>query len=340
MDSDAYNNIVPLGNVAPPGHTFPTGHMYFGLPFVETGQPGGGIFGDGRVFPAQNVYAAADGRIASLALAEVVSTLSGSPESYKEYDLRLEVCDGIWIRYGHIGPLSDRLQALMDDVEANWCNSYSTGDFSVEHCEYSPSWNVEAGELIAYTSGRAAAFDFGATRPSSSGDGPPECPLNLYDDAQRAKFEQRIGTSRVHRTVAPLCGVVDLDVAGTAQGRWFKQLGGFPVEDENIALLFDNIEPEIPVFSIGNSVSGVRSDAYRFVPGGSGQVNRLFASVTPDAGIICYEGMTDRFDRAFDSLTFLIEMADDTTLRIEGVPATSCGNGPWSFSSNAATYLR
>jgi hypothetical protein len=91
--------------------------------------------------------------------------MSGSAESYKEFDLRIEVCDGILIRYGHIRPLSDRLQTLFADAEANWCNSYSTGAFSVERCECSPDSQVEAGELITYTSGRATASDFGATKP-------------------------------------------------------------------------------------------------------------------------------------------------------------------------------
>ncbi len=345
MDDGTYRHIVPLGNVAPPSHTFPTGHMYFALPWIETGGTDG-VFGDGRVFTAQKVYAAADARVASLALANVVSTLSGVQESYQEFDLRLEVCDGIWIRYGHIGPLSDRLQALVDGSKANWCNSYSTGDFSVERCEYSPDWSVESGELIAYTSGRAAAFDFGASRPSDQSRNSgfvtrvPDCPLNLYDDAQRTQFEQLLGTSKIHRTSTPVCGIVDMDLPGTAQGRWFKTPDKFAVEDQNIALVFDNIEPEIPVFSIGSAVPGVQSNVYRFVPAVDGNVNRHFASITPGAGVFCYEGLKDRWGDIFQDLSLLIDMPDKTTLRIDSVQSGSCGSGPWTMSANAVTYLR
>ncbi len=340
MDEGTFRHIVPLGNLAPPGHTFPTGHMYFSLPFEETGTSDG-PFGDGMVFPAQNVYAAADARVASLALADVVSTLAGEPESYQEFDLRLEVCDGLWIRYGHIGPLSDRLQALVVQTEPNWCNSYSTGSFTVERCEYSPGWAVEAGELIAFTSGRAAAFDFGASHPDNSNGWSrvPECPLDLYDEPQRTDFEEMLGTSQLRRTAAPLCGTVDQDVPGTAQGRWFQTLEGNPTEDQNIALVHDNIDPSISVFSVGNSLPGAQSNTYRFVPVATGDTNRDFAEVEPDSGVFCYEGLTDRWGNGFD-LTLLIEMPDETTLRIEAIQQSACGSGPWNLSAAAATYLR
>ena len=82
MTDGAFLNIVPLGNLAPPSHTFPTGHMYFSLPFEQTGQTGG-PFGNGMVFPAQDLFAAANARVASLAISDTVSTLSGQSESYR-----------------------------------------------------------------------------------------------------------------------------------------------------------------------------------------------------------------------------------------------------------------
>lgn len=340
MTDGTFRHITPLGNVAPPAHTFPTGHMYFSLPFEETGQ-NDGPFGDGMVFPAQEVYAAADARIASLALADVVSTMAGDAQSYQEFDLHLEVCDGIWIKYGHIGPLSDRLQALVDESEPNWCNSYSTGSIAVERCEYSPDWTVEAGELIAFTSGRAAAFDFGASRLEGSNGWTrvSECPLDLYGEQQRIGFEELLGTSQLQHTAAPLCGTVYQDIPGTAQGRWFTTLEEHGPEDQNIALVHDNVDPAVPVFSIGTSLPGVQSNVYRFAPAATGNVNREFASVTPGSGVVCYEGLADRWGSGLGQ-TLLVEMQDETTLRVEAVHQESCDAGSWSLSAGAVSYLR
>lgn len=315
------------------------------LPSVDEGGTAG-PFGDGRIIPPQPVYAAANGFISQLAVANVTSSLSGASTTYEEFDLRLEVCDGIQIRYGHIGPLSPRLQQLLDNAPGGRCNAYATGDFAVERCEYTPYWTVESGELIAYTSGQAAAFDFGATIPgetlSPTENSPPtySCPLDLYDDALRNQFEQLIGDSITRRTTEPVCGNLDVDVAGSAEGRWFNDLNGTPQEDQNVALVYDNVHTEIPVISIGSSVPGVASAAYRFTPLISGQVNRDFDAITPGAGVFCFDNLSDRFGRQFPGLTILVELVNDTTLRIEKSPASSCGSGPWPITSAAAVFSR
>ncbi len=340
MALDTFTDITPLGNLNPPSHTFPTGHMYFGLPFEQTGGTDG-PFGNGMVFPPQELFAAADASVVRLAVSEVTSTLAGEPETYREFGLHLEVCDGTWIRYGHIGPLSDRLESLIDSADPMWCNEYSTGAFAVNGCEYSPGWKVEAGEFLAYTSGRAAAFDFGAsTGIPDHGERVPSCPLDLYDDQTRKTFESRLGDGEIMRTAAPVCGVVNQDLPGTAQGRWYQTLDRHPQEDNNVALVHDNFDPAIPVFSIGKSVPGLQSNAYRFVHTDTGSVNRDFADVTPGSGVICYEGLADRWGSEFTGMLLLVEMTDENTLRIEAVQQSSCGGGPWTLSSDAATYLR
>ncbi len=339
MDFGVFDSITPLGNLNPPGHTFPTGHMYFSLPSEETGGTGG-PFGDGRIFPAQNVYAATDARVAQVSITDVTSTLAGEPETYKEFGMRLELCDGTQLMYGHIGPLSERLESLPTG-EPLWCNDYATGKFAVKGCTYSPGWPVEAGELIAYTSGRAAAFDFGAkTHIGNTGGEISGCPLDLYGDEMRSRLEALLGDGSVIRTAEPVCGTVYQEVEGTAQGRWYKTLEGHPIEDQNVALVYDNFDPSIPVFSIGTKVPGLQSGTYRFAPRESGSVNRHFADVTPASGVNCFEGLSDRWGNVFAGLVFLVEMPNDTTLRIEAVQQASCGSGSWSLSGTAATYLR
>ena len=344
MDIGTVTYISPLGSLNPPGHTFPTTHMYFMLPSEDVGG-NAGPFGDGRVFPAQPVYAAADGYIAAMASGTVTSSLSGTSTTFEEFDLRLEVCDGILIRYGHIGPLSPRLQELLASTPADNCHSYSTGDASVERCEYHPFWTVEAGELLAYTSGRVAAFDFGAALPNPvspdrTGEVTYGCPLDLYDDALRLQFEALVGDNLTRRTVEPICGNLDVDVPGTAAGHWYSDLNGPPQEDRNVALAYDNVNPAIPVLSIGTSVPGIEPVAYRFTPTSSGSHNRTFDAITPGAEVFCFDGLSDRFGRQFPGIAILVELVDDNTLRVEKASATSCGNGPWTMSPSAVTFTR
>ena len=345
MDIGTVTYISPLGALNPPGHTFPTSHMYFMLPSENVGG-NAGPFGDGRVFPAQPVYAAADGYVSLLASGTVTTSLSGSSTTFEEFDLRLEVCDGIVIRYGHIGPLSPRLQELLENTAASYCHSYTTGPDIVERCEYQPFWTVEPGELLAYTSGRVAALDFGAAIPvqvspdRTGNEVTYSCPLDLYGDSLRLQFEALLGDNLTRRTAEPVCGNLDVDINGTAAGRWYFDLNGPPQEDLNVAFVYDNVFTEIPVLSIGTSVSGVSSAAHQFTPVSSGSRNRTFDAITPGAGVFCFDSLADRFGRQFPGVAILAELFDDNTLRVEKAATNSCGTGPWTMTAAATTFTR
>jgi hypothetical protein len=338
MDSGSFLHIVPLGNMAPPAHVFPTTHMYFLLPSEEAAR-GEGPFGDGRIFPRQPVYAAADGYIVSVGSSAVES--EAATESYIEYDLHIEVCDGMRIRYGHIGPLSERLLGLLNETGSEACFSYETGGVTYNRCNYRLRIPVAAGEQIGFTSGRAAAFDFGASRPGSESQ--PDtfiCPLDLYAEAVRAPLNDLLGDANMRRTAEPRCGTVDYDVPGTAQGNWRHEDPSHTTEDWNIALAYDNIRPEVPVLSIGVSVRGIAAGAYRFMPAASDNVNRPFTSVTPGAGAFCYEALADRWGQSVTGIVVLIELADESTLLVEARNAERCGAGPFKVPENATRFVR
>jgi hypothetical protein len=338
MDFGSFVSIVPLGNMGPPAHVFPTTHMYFLLP-SEQGAPGEGPFGDGTVFPQQPVYAPADGYIVAVGSAAVEHMTSGA--SFVEYDLHIEVCNGIDIRYGHIGPLSERLLDLLNENGPASCSSYETGGVTYNRCNYWPRIRVAAGEQISFTSGGAAAFDFGARRPGSASQ--PDtfiCPLDLYAEDTRAQLYELLGDANTRRTADPRCGTVDYDVPGTAQGNWRYEDTSRTTEDWNIAFAYDNIRPEAPVLSIGVSVPGIPPGAYRFVPASSGKVNRPFTSVTPGAGAFCYEVLADRWGQPVMGAVVLIELADESTLLVEARNADQCGPGPFELTENVARFIR
>ncbi len=345
-------HILPLGNLNPPDHTFPTSHMYFALGSVQ-GPPGSGPFGNGAVFPQKPVFAVADGVIVEIGVTQVTTVLSGQTTRYEEYSFVLGVCGGLRARYGHVGPLSAELQAAVSQAaRPNYCNIYDGAGSTYELCNYRPDLPVRGGQQLAMTSGRVAAFDFGAYdfvdpvagfgRPDLYGDEAKGsiCLLSLYSGDEKAKMSDRVGGWGTEKPPAGWCGKVNQDMPGTAQGNWFKDITKFSSEDENVALIYDSIDPSKPVFSLGRSVPGAGSGTLYFSPRPNGEVNRLFADVKPGGGTYCYEGFGDRWGNKIDGYTLRIALADPETLHIEAVPGALCGTGPWVVSASAATLRR
>ena len=64
--------------------------------------------------------------------------------------------------------------------------------------------------------------------------------------------------SSTRRSVPPICGEHMQDLAGTAQGNWFRPTppGGEPStadrEDDDFAFAHDYVDPSVPVISLGN----------------------------------------------------------------------------------------
>lgn len=137
------------------------------------------------------------------------------------------------------------------------------------------------------------------------------------------------------------------DVPGTAQGNWFltETSSAFTETDETIALVHDNVDPVIPVFSVSNTLPGTPTAAYRFSPViGAGSVNRDFADVVPGA-VYCYENVIGLEDA--NAGIFLMEVfssggnGEVDRLRIERrADLVSCPAEPRSFSEAAVVFQR
>lgn len=350
MDLENVTNINPLGNLGPPGHTFPTSHMYFGVESVR-GEVGEGPFGDGQTFPPNPVYAVADSRLVSISVSTVTTSLSGQEVSYVEYGFDIAVCEGLRVRYGHVGPVSDRILASVAELTGFNCNAYSTGAFAVDSCTYAPGLDLVAGEQLGFNSGRSAALDIGAFDITSQSIDflHPElfgeeargsvCVLDMYPDDQRSAMLLLLGDNNGLRTADPVCGVLDYTVPGTLQGNWFHDVGSFSQEDLNIAFVYDEVLPEVPVISIG-FVPGIQSAAYRFSPRDAGNVNRSFVNVEAGAGVFCYHEFRDDFDRPGPSTHLLVEVPEAGRLLVRAGDGAECGGGPWQIGSEATEFVR
>ena len=285
--------ITPLGNLNPPSHTLPTSHMYFYLP-LTSGPAGSGPLGDGRIPP--RVPVVAPGRLAlqSVSVSEKTTTVGGQPVSYTEYALEFGVCGGLSIRFDHVGPVSERIAAAIQGATPR-CQDYTTGGVQSHFCSYDRfELEVSPGEQVAFTSGRSYALDLGA----SDGRSAPlpfvhperyqtearynRCPLDVFEPTLRGQLLARVGQIELSmggrltrpRTAEPICGTVNQDIPGTAQGGWFADPQRPYPEDNDLALARDEVDPSQPVFSVGNTVPGLASGTYAFTPRASGLVNR------------------------------------------------------------------
>jgi hypothetical protein len=330
-------NIVPLGNLNPPGHTFPTNHLYFHLK---------GFTGVESLSSAPVV---APGDILVTRIGSSEYTMKG--RNIKDYKLDFTVCHDVRGYFIHLTSLSDRL--LQNFGQPSDCKEYDTGGTHYKNCEkdfYFSPVSLVAGEPIGIVGGSS---DFGLAdlrieelayaNPKRWYEDPLHraCPLEYFTADISAQLRSLLGSYDTKRTIEPICGEVAQDIYGTAQGVWFvKGTKETYPEDPHISLVHDNTNPLKGVFSVGNSMnkSGLPAGLYYFTPKNSGFVNRDFKYVEADDNIYCYE--TEGMFSGKSSFIILIKLTTPTKLLVEKENSYSCGNGPWSFSSDYTEFER
>jgi hypothetical protein len=337
-------HIRGIGNLNPPSHTFPSTHTYFYVPVVQ-GEPGSGPFGGSSIPRQVPIYSPGDLTVTRITKVEVVLETG---EAYTEHDMELSVCDGVAIRFAHIGTVSDLVAQAMHAAADPSCGEYEVGSRRYRPCTYSVAVPVTAGEPIAAFSGRVFAFDMGAVDYSAAPLGFVStlnadegrfnlCPLALFEPNIRVELEKRVDRA----WWAPACGRADYDIARTAQGNWFATRDESLPGDYNLALVYDPKNPNAPVFSTGSRISGLAAGIYGFVPRTHGAVNRRFHEVTADQAVYCYEDLRSlRGNGALDRLILLLSVEEGEVLKIEAQEADSCGSGSWEFTDRVVTFVR
>ena len=328
LNAGDHGGITPLGNLMPTSHTLPTTHMYVSiagttyLPEIP-GQPPEVAPGN-----AKNLYA--PGRMWIVQLS-AFDTLFNDGTVRHEFDYWFGLCNQVKGRFGHVSGISSKIANAIEGLEPE-CYEYSIPtqwpDRSFRSCSYNNlKIALSAGELIGDAGGQNGNLDFKLVdmrRPDAKfakqSRWLPEisravCFLDYYPAKLKKEFYGFLGNSdlSIKRTVGPRCGRIAQDVAGTAKGAWLYQVTGWfsGVEDDQLALVNDNIEPQYQVVSMGAAglSKGIPSGVWRFIPQTSGQVNRDFRQVKPDGKVYCYDD-----DR--QEAKMLITMPSATKLRV------------------------
>jgi hypothetical protein len=309
---------VPLGNLNPTGHLFPVDHQY--LYHTNPDRPGGPIY------RAVNVVAPGDIVISN-------ARRSSYSTGNLDYSITFSPCSDLRGLFGHVQTIT---QAMLDQLGPfdQFCDTnVPAGSITITSCSTKQvSISVSAGTLLGTAGGipntsfgldfllqdkrvtpivfanparwlaNADGFDSFHTVPSS----------DYFTEPASSQIKARLGQfdGSTLRTAAPQGGTIEVDVSGTAQGYWFNSARATHPEDPHLAIVPDNVTPNIFAFSMGTSQPGFPFGLYKFTPQSSGRVNRHPAQVTADGEIYCYQV-------GFNSL-LLLQLVNPTTLRVEG----------------------
>lgn len=327
--------INPLGNLNPPGHTFPNSHI--GLYTTTTGEENATLYAPGDIW--------------------VTNIRQSITAEYTDYALDFSPCVDLSNTFGHVrtlaAKLQDAFQAPFDRYE-----EYTSGGTASKNYYKKVAIHLSPGETMG-TVLRRGALDFTTidqripehvfANPDRWGNNSLSrmvCPIDYYTSDVKNILRNLFGVGpNTLRTIEPRCGAFAEDIPRTAQGNWF--LIGSPTypEDPHLALVRYDLDPAIPMFSVGNGLSmiGIDHGVYYFTPSHAGEYNREFGEVTPDGKTYCYD--TNRGWPAWNPPSsvyqpLLIQLTSPTTLRVAKPGTPSCGSGPWFIGENFVAYER
>ncbi len=335
ISRDSFYIMVNLGHLNQPGHTFPSDHGGFYLNDHMAQTP---------------VFCPGDMTISRITATEHVN------RGYTDYAMTLTANRGRFqIVMGHLFAIREDLIARARAAGEPDCEEYSTGGDTYRQCLYWTDIPVSAGDTIAVMGGNPGqlGMDFGVYDETRSVDFASNrfdeylyphsvSPLDYFTDEICAILTPVCGEflcGRLgFRTKPPIGGTVGYDSAGTAQGLWFKPGAPLFPEDPHIALVYHNADPDIPVFSVGMSLTGLGPGSYTFTPADTGTVDRLFYRVRPDGRLYRYGIRTLCDGPGFVRDVLLVQMTDPSHLKIERQDPAA--GPPWRFTANAVTYER
>jgi len=335
-------SIIPLGNPNPPAHIFPTDHVYFFL--RRSGpSPKPGLLGPAAEVP---VLSPGDIRILTISAKEY---LTGGPH-HTDYEVDFAPCKEVQGRFDHLSSLSAKQLSAFNSAKGDCQTSSPNSGTTIKFCRRSIGSSLKTGEDVGTAGGTNGSnnLDFqlsdqrtpplayaNPTRWQRGGEH-VVCPVDYFSEPTKSALEKLFGDSfGARRTIAPVCGSVAEDVKATAQGVWFSPGKPTYPEDQHIALVPDNINPAQLVFSIGQSLKeiGINPEKYVFLPSTTGNINKDFKSLTSNGRVYCFQTSVHGLSSQFGNRTqvLLLQLINDTTLRIGPGPGSSCSNEPWSF---------
>lgn len=330
--------IVPLGFVgSAPEHVFPTDHIYFHIKRDKNDVP--------YEVP---IYSPGDMVITRIKAVEMDRPVPNS----KDYYLYFTPCQDFEAFFFHVSTVSEKIESHIKPP-FEYCSeeAYNLGRFENTMCEKDVWIPMDAGEPIGTIGQLFWQFgvDMGAydlridplryANPKRWDDIQLRgikfknyivCPLDYFTGDIEQELKSRLGDSHLEilRTIEPVCGTIEQDVIGTAQGVWANEKDKF---GPSLSLIHDFIDPSGGAFAVGTAVQSLPTNVYYFKPVFSGNVNLDFNLVKDDE-IYCYEGFEGELEEKLPYI-ILIQLTGEDTLKIEGREQSKCPAGPWEFES-------
>ncbi|NQT25593.1 hypothetical protein HQ585_09580 [candidate division KSB1 bacterium] len=335
LSPEDFHLFVNLGHMSQPGHTFPSDHGGFYLTDWLIRVP---------------IFCPADMIITRVDRSEHVN------HGYSDYSLILSVNESEFqIVIGHISSIHPYILEKILDWEDAECESYSVATDTFRHCITWTNIPISAGDTLGTAGGNPGQFglDFGTFDQNVTHVFASDrfddylyphtvSPLDYFTDEINAILIPRCGDSfcglPTVRTKDPVGGTIAYDVPGTAQGLWFKPGEPLFPETPHLALVYHNVDPDVPQFSVGTSLPGLISGPYTFDISDTGTVNSAFDEVIPDGQIYQYDIRYDCSTTADMRHVFLMQLLDEETLKIERQEVSA--GPPWQFTENAVLYER
>lgn len=336
VDLSAIKNVTPIGNMGPPTHTLPSDHVGF---YLNSGVAT--LYAPGRV------------RIDYIGRAKYL--VSPFRQGTSDYSIGYSICNSMTGALGHIKTLRQDLDDIINSSAAN-CDTYSTADETIQSCMVSTKVDLNPGDMIGTVNG-PAAFDMGvndsrveyhSVNPDRYwyGENHATCPYQLFQTDLRDQLFALIGDGVTVSTEQPVCGTMDVDVAGTASGKWIQKNApaGYQSDESYYAVLAPYPFNEQTKTGLSFGPASLRSSTYDLISypnQTSGQVNRPPVAIGPDGLIYCYV-----HDAAVSTESFFVSLSPETVLTVERLShaagASPCSNAPdtWAFSSAALQFIR
>ncbi|MCR4277871.1 MAG: hypothetical protein NUV85_02530 [Candidatus Berkelbacteria bacterium] len=347
-----YSRIVPLGAFGSTGgHIFPTKHIYF----MSTAA---------KVEDQTDVTVYSPGDLYITYFEQAINKTLG----YTDYFVYTSPCRDVEVDFYHLNTVNAKITAAFDATSKKNCRTEQNGSVTNESCgAVIKDVKLEAGEELgianpAKKKGILQFFDMEMSdhrTPELVFANPDRwtggfdfkhivCPLDYFSPELKDLYYSQIADYNdpsLKRTIKPLCGEYDQDIAGTAQGAWFKKSinskgGDSQNENSNLSLAHHNVLAQKGVIVVGVSTTEtIEAGAYPFDPVPTGLVNRDFKDITADNQTYCFEptGLTGIYRYPF---RVLLQMSSSTELKLEGQKDQDCSSKPWDLGDNAVTFIR
>lgn len=337
---------TPLGHISVPEHTIPTDHVYLLIPgYIEQVAP--------------TVALSAPGDLTLYRITRTRYDVVGDTESYSDWGLVFEVCDGRDLRFGHVSTVVDQIvEATTGATER--CNTYGYDARQFEYCAFElyDAWEgldvrvvFSEGDPVGTLGGIDTpnvqldlwAYDYNlgplpfinmARQPSDAQHA--ACAFDWFVEDIRLLLYSMLqelsqGVSRPADAEVG-CGMIAQDIPGTAKGIWYTVQEVEGAWMDNLALVDDNSRSDHQLIAVASTLTDASDWIFKKENGG--RINLDFAKVEAGAGIYCYHGFTSDSQTggpASEINRLIIEVSASEILTIELQPG-SCSSSH-SFSS-------